>query len=267
MGSAFVDCHGTSQLLGLHDPEFCGQETNPDDSGRHADGSQGGQKPRSHWNLWSIHVNSVDSHSNCLGFGITRVWSFTWSGCSLITISEWILKEPHKINPVLYQCLFGFGVSRKPAPPANEPLTMGSLNQRIQWSFEVPHFHSFLLLQWRSWVTLEEVRPPSSHGAGRMHRVGPRLMACAKKKGTCFGPCSATQCGWSWCCWANVRIYQDTEKRTKRNGTRWLTLQSFLHLEIDQRHMILWQWVQNRLPKRGTAKTGMLDHIRLFGHI
>lgn len=46
MASAFVDCHGTSQLLGLHDLEFCGQETNPDDSGRHADGSQGGQKPR-----------------------------------------------------------------------------------------------------------------------------------------------------------------------------------------------------------------------------
>lgn len=60
---------------------------------------------------------------------------------------------------------------------------MGSLNQRIQWSFEVPHFHSFSLLQWRSWVTLEEVRPPSSHGAGRMHPVGPRLMACAQKRG------------------------------------------------------------------------------------
>ena len=84
------------------------------------------------------------------------------------------------------------------------------------------------------------------------------------KKGTCFGPCSATQCGWSWCCWANVRIYQDTEKRTKRNGTRWLTLESFLHLEIDQHHMILWQRVQNRLPKRGTAKAVILDHIRSY---
>ena len=32
-------------------------------------------------------------------------------------------------------------------------------------------------------MALEEVRPPSSHGAGRMHRVGPRLMACAQKRG------------------------------------------------------------------------------------
>ncbi len=45
--SVFFHCHGTSQLLGLDDLEFCGQETNPDDSGRHANGSQGGQKPRS----------------------------------------------------------------------------------------------------------------------------------------------------------------------------------------------------------------------------